>query len=84
MMGRWDSDEDFDGEDEEWPENDADDGQMECPYCGEAMYDDSPRCPSCGQYLSQEDVPPAKKPAWIVITAVVVLIIMLSWVANYL
>ncbi len=75
---------------EDWePEDDrqedaSEDGLTECPYCGEEMYDDSPRCPSCGRYLSEEDSPPERKPAWIAITAVVLLILMLACAVNWL
>lgn len=69
--------------DDDWSNDESDDGLTECPYCGEEMYDDSPRCPSCGRYLSQEDAPPEHKPRWIWITAVVLLILMLSWAVNW-
>jgi hypothetical protein len=77
--GRWDTDDDLD----DWPEDEADDGLRDCPYCGEEMYDDSIRCPNCGRYLSTEDGGEEKKPPWIMITAVVLLVVMLSWLANY-
>ena len=77
-MGRWDTDDDPDDEDD-WSEDEADDGLMDCPYCGEEMYDDSIRCPNCGRYLSREDGGEGKKPTWIIVTAVVLLVMMLSW-----
>lgn len=78
---RWKRD-DEDAEDD-WSDDGSDEGQMGCPYCGEEMYDDSPRCPACGRYLSKEDAPPEKKPPWIMITAVVLLVLMLSWAVNF-
>ncbi len=75
-MRRWETDSDLD--DDEWPEDDADEGSMDCPYCGESMYDDSIHCPACGRYLSSEDGGDAKQPKWVLITAIALLIIMLS------
>ena len=69
-------------DDEGWMGSEDDGTTTECPSCGEAMYDDSPRCSACGQYLSREDVA-EKKPAWVMITVVVLLIAMLSWVVNF-
>ena len=74
----YDDEDDFDDPD---PDED-DDGMVPCPYCGEEMLEDSPRCPSCGQYVSEEDAPPAKHPPWILITAVILLVLALSWAVN--
>ena len=90
-MGYRDS---YSEEDEEVPEehdlpdaSDADDDDepatVPCPYCRGEMSEDSPRCPHCGNYISEEDAP-RRKPAWIVVTAVAVLAAMalalLAWV----
>ena len=80
---RW-NDEDDDGEFGDAPDDDAGDVVEACPWCGEEMYDDSPRCPACGQYRSREDSPPDQKPAWVLMTAVVLLILMLVGLANFL
>ena len=80
--GRWEPDED-DETDDDWSEDESDDGLMECPYCGEEMYDDSPRCPACGRYLSTEDGGEEKKPPWIMITATVLIVLMLAWLVNF-
>lgn len=69
--------------DDDWEEDANDDGLMACPYCGEEMYDDSPRCPACGHYLSDENAPPEKKPPWILITAVILLIIFIGLSTNW-
>ena len=58
-------------------DSDDSDVTIDCPYCGEAMYDDAEQCPHCGQYLSAEDQPRESKPWWIVATAIVLLVIML-------
>jgi hypothetical protein len=51
---RWQEEDPDDGEDFESFEEDSsdDDRTLPCPSCGKAMYEDSPRCPSCGEYVT--------------------------------
>ncbi len=40
------------------PEDEPDDDDIElvpCPYCGKSIYEESERCPECGNYISRED-----------------------------
>ena len=68
----WDDDADLDDE--------ADDPTtIPCPVCKADIYEDTPRCPSCGHYLSAEDRTARGKPAWIVTTALICLGIALWW-----
>jgi hypothetical protein len=53
-----------------------------CPYCGKEVYEGAPRCPSCGQYISDEDAPPARKPWWLVLGVVVCLYVVYRWIAG--
>ena len=48
------------GESDDW-NDDGDEERFDdsCPYCGQEIYEDSPRCPHCGQYISEEDAAPA-------------------------
>lgn len=69
------------GDDDDW--GDDDDGVVPCPYCGADMLEDSPRCPECGNYISDEDRPPERKPPWIVVGIVVCLVIALAWAAGW-
>lgn len=74
-------DEDEDDWDEEDPADaddaDADDRDTEptvpCPYCKEEILEDSPHCPYCERYLSEEDLAAARKPLWVILTALVCL-----------
>jgi hypothetical protein len=57
----------------------AEDGTTPCPACGVDMYEDSPRCPQCGEYVTA----PAGSgwPLWIVLTALLCLAVaFLAWV----
>jgi hypothetical protein len=55
------------------------DGDMApCPACGEAMFEDSPRCPHCGEYVSVTGT----RPTWIVVTVLVCLAAALWWAVG--
>ncbi len=78
--------------DEEWDEEwDADESDGEaggdeptvlCPYCRREMFEDSPRCPHCGQYISAEDSPPIRKSWWLVIGVLLCLVAVAVWIAT--
>lgn len=75
----WDEEDDWDDADDD---NFADDSTIPCPYCGCDIHEDSPRCPSCENYLSLEDAPllPAQhKPWWVLLGAGLGLLVFLSW-----
>jgi len=63
-----------------WNDDAPDESTIPCPSCGREIYDDSPRCPHCGQYLSDEDAPPGRKPWWIVLGALLCLIAVGIWI----
>jgi uncharacterized paraquat-inducible protein A len=56
------------------------DDTIDCPYCRAPIYEDAVQCPRCGNYLSSEDAPPARKPWWIIIGILVCLAVALVWV----
>ena len=70
-------------EDEEWDdaydEEELDEPLIPCPYCGVEMLEESPQCPSCGNYISAEDLPTTSQPTWVILTAVVCLLLALGW-----
>lgn len=72
-------------DDREWPdEDDEDDDQtVPCPHCREPVYEDAERCPSCGRYLTREDVP-GRRPAWLVAGVVAGLAIVAYWTFRML
>ncbi len=63
---------------EEW-DRDEDEPTVPCPYCGRQIYEDSPQCPHCQQYISEEDAPPSRKPWWIILGAVLCLLVIWLW-----
>jgi hypothetical protein len=56
------------------------DDTVPCPYCGRAIYEDSPSCPHCGNYISDEDAPTGRKPWWLIVGALLCLAVVLMWV----
>lgn len=80
-----DNDDEWDDGDAEWGE-DEDDGDepstIPCPYCRSEIHEDSPRCPRCERYLSREDVPPARKPWWLIAGVIAGLACVYFWVVG--
>lgn len=76
----WEEDwSDDSGDDEVFDQDSDDEPTITCPYCGSEVHEDSPRCPSCENYLSNEDRPPAPKPWWFLIGAGLGLLVFLRW-----
>jgi hypothetical protein len=74
-------------EDWEYPEPDdeADDesATVECPACGAEMYEDSPQCAACGEYITPSISVLSGRPMWFVLLAllgiVAVIAVFLRW-----
>ncbi len=80
-MPRWDDDEEC-GDEDDFDSPDDDEPTILCPYCGESIYEDSERCPSCERYISQEDAPAAMKPWWILLGAAAGLYAVYRWICG--
>ena len=61
---------------------DDDEPTIPCPYCRREIHEDSPRCPHCENYISQEDAPPARKPWWMIIGALLCAYIIYRWITG--
>jgi hypothetical protein len=66
------------------PESDDDDADetIPCPHCGEPVYEDAERCPSCGRYRSREEIGAGRPPWWIVLGVLIGLAVVLGWVVR--
>jgi hypothetical protein len=62
--------------DDDWTE------AIPCPYCRRQIPENTPRCPYCENYLSEEDTPPSRKPWWIVLGTLLALYAVYRWVAG--
>jgi hypothetical protein len=50
-----------------------------CPHCRKMITEDAERCPHCGMFISIEDAP-LSQPAWILITAILLLaLVLVGW-----
>lgn len=72
----WDDDDVDSGDDSD----DGDEPTIPCPSCRREIFEDSPRCPYCERYLSQEDSAVPRKPLWVIATAVVCLVAVIWWI----
>ena len=77
MEGDWDGDE-ADDEGDEGDEGD-DESTVPCPFCRREMFEDSPQCPSCGEYVSAADFARNGRPRWVLVTAAVCLAVAVLW-----
>jgi hypothetical protein len=65
--------------DDDWGD-DSDDNSISCPYCERPIYEDSERCPHCGQYITEEDAPSKPKPLWVILGALACLLVVVVWI----
>lgn len=81
---------DQDEDEDDWDDDNADAGDeldvagdeptVPCPYCKEEILEDSPYCPHCERYISEEDHAGPRKPLWVILTALVCIGIAIWWV----
>lgn len=76
-----DDDDDWEDQsgDDDYGDDPDDEPTIPCPYCGEEIHEDSPRCPHCEHYVSREDAPPARKPVWIIVGVLLCLFAVYLW-----
>lgn len=70
-------DDEFDSGDDS---DDGDEPTVACPSCRREIFEDSPRCPYCGRYVSLEDSNAPRKPLWVIVTALVCLAAVIWWI----
>jgi hypothetical protein len=74
----------WEDEEPEYPDYDDDEEPtIPCPHCRREIHEDSDRCPYCERYLSKEDMPPARKPWWLIIGVAVCLYVVYRWNALW-
>ena len=69
-------------DDNAWDDDEDEETTIPCPYCRRPIYEDSLRCPHCGNYISDEDTAAARKPWWIVLGALLVFYVVYRWIAG--
>ncbi len=53
-------------------DSDFDDSDtVPCPSCGEAVYEDSERCPYCGDYITFSTSPLSGRPTWWIVLGLI-------------
>jgi hypothetical protein len=78
---------DDDLEDDAWDDG-ADSGDevdyetVPCPYCRDPVHEQAEQCPHCGEYISDEDAPPTRRPWWVYVGVALCLLIVLLWIMS--
>jgi hypothetical protein len=72
-------DSEWDGWDDDLPEEAHEPATVACPYCAREIAEAAERCPHCGQYISEEDRPSRPKPWWVWLGVVVCLYVVYRW-----
>lgn len=72
-------DSEWDDEFDETEDDGAETCVTTCQHCGREMYEDSPQCPSCGLYATQEGRSAEPKPRWQTLGAVAAVVAVLTW-----
>ena len=81
----WDDRDDWDDSDSD-DEQYSDDGEdpetepiIDCPHCGREMLEDCVQCPSCGMFLSKEELGREQHPWWITLAIILSLAAVTTW-----
>jgi hypothetical protein len=82
MARRVRTEDDWDDDGEGFDSAPDDEATIPCPYCHRPIHEDSPRCPFCENYISDEDRPPGVKPWWIIVGFLACLLVVILWIMN--
>jgi hypothetical protein len=78
-----DRDDDWADDGEDLPEGvylDPDeDPSVPCPYCSEPVFEGASYCVKCENFISKQDAPADRKPAWVWVCLVIALAIAVLW-----
>ena len=72
-MSRWNQDSDWDDDDDD--QDEADVSREYCAECGREIDPEADQCYHCGYFILDDPRAATRKPSWIVITAVVLLLL---------
>ena len=61
-----------------------DDGSIDCPHCGNLIYDDVDQCPSCRMYLTAADFRKPVSRWWVIAVVMVILGLLLPLLRAFL
>jgi hypothetical protein len=78
------------GENNDWDDDDLgepDDGDdneptILCPNCHKTIYEDSPQCPHCGEYILEEPSLPGRYAWWIILGVILCFCAIFAWFIN--
>jgi hypothetical protein len=76
-----DKDDEFDLDESDELDDDEAPALMPCPHCLGTITEETQRCPHCGDYLSEDEIP-RRPPWWIVMGVMACLLVVLRWVVR--
>ncbi len=70
-------------DEDDWePTEEEEEATIPCPYCRIPIHEESQRCPHCGNYISEEDSPPNRKPWWLILGVLACLYAVYRWIVG--
>lgn len=60
-------------------EDETDTPTSECPHCEAEVYEDTEHCPSCGEWLTRQELADNPSPPWAMVIAVLAIVALLLW-----
>ncbi|MCP4248024.1 MAG: hypothetical protein GY778_13335 [bacterium] len=80
-MSEYDVEPDWDVEGDPEVDDDAtEDDQLPCPACGAMVYDDTDRCPHCGDWIMPLAAAAGRKSRLWIAVVVLMIIALLTWI----
>lgn len=67
---------------DDWDNDEGEEPTITFPYCKRPIHEESQRCPHCGNYITEEEAPPARKPWWIIIGVLLVFYVIYRWIVG--
>jgi predicted nucleic acid-binding Zn ribbon protein len=74
-------DEDEWSDDSEWADDPADSVETPCPACGKPVYEDTDKCPHCGEWISPLGEAERRSRTWFwpVIVTLLIILVLVAW-----
>jgi predicted RNA-binding Zn-ribbon protein involved in translation (DUF1610 family) len=78
----YDDEHEWEAESDDYADDEPEGDQLPCPSCGEMVYDDTDRCPHCGDWIMPLEASTSRKSTLWIIGAVLALIGLLIWIIR--
>ncbi len=62
-----------------WREDWETEALESCYHCGAGIYEQAEQCPTCGNYIIDGDSHTSSQPAWVIATAILLLVLFVAY-----